>query len=536
VKTEKKSPRYTIDVTAGANGRVGKATIRVRNKEDRTTVFTDQANLTDARESQKAGERAADKLDLDPEKICKELVAKWNRTLDDLDRKKEEEAEQAAKENKDKESAPETLEERSERLFKEMPQEVQVDAENVLQNPKLISRTLADVEAMGVAGEKTLALTTYLVGTSRLLARPLAGLVRGPTASGKSYVIERTTRLFPPEAVLLATSLTPQSLYYLPPGSLQHRLIVAGERSRRQDDEVADATKPIREMLSSGRLSKLIPIKGEEGLESVLIEQEGPIAYLESTTRERIFDEDENRLLSIYTDERSKQTRKIITRLASDAAGGVGKEADPIILRHFAMQRLLRRREIVIPYAQKLGGLIPEERVEARRAFPHLLSMIQASALLHQFQRQADDQGRIIATGEDYELARKLMLKPLTRLLGESVSEAALRFLDRLKKWNRSNLASFTTVEVRNFEKHSKPAVWGWLRELADAGLVELVEEGRGRKPASWKLTKRNKSSDLEILPSLEDVLQRSLLAFRKTHLTQRRFATFSRRKVHVLR
>jgi hypothetical protein len=239
---------------------------------------------------------------------------------------------------------------------------------------------------------------------------------------------------------------------------------------------------------------------------TVLIEQEGPIAYVESTTRERIFDEDENRLLSIYTDERPEQTRRILTRLSQDAANGKVDAARPIVLRHFALQRLLQRREVLIPYAERLGELIPEERVETRRAFPHLLGMIRASALLRQYQRATDDQGRVIATGDDYKLARKLMLGPLTRLLGSGVSRAATRFLARLKKWNK--LGTFTTTEARNFEQHSKPAVWGWLRELADASLVAVEEPGRGPKATTWKLAKGgDRTKAAELLPPVEEVL-----------------------------
>ncbi len=55
--------------------------------------------------------------------------------------------------------------------------------------------------------------------------------------------------------------MTPNSLYYLPGDSLRNRIIVAGERSRVQDDERAEATRALREMLSSGKLQKLVPIR-----------------------------------------------------------------------------------------------------------------------------------------------------------------------------------------------------------------------------------------------------------------------------------
>src|SRR5262245_36341890 len=124
----------------------------------------------------------------------------------------------------------------SDAALAEMPDEVREGAAEMLRKPDLVEQVLRDLQAIGIVGEHELALTTYLVGSSRLLAKPLAALVQGATSSGKSHVVERTAETFPPEAKLLATDITQQALYYLPYGSLRHRFVVAGERSRLQDD------------------------------------------------------------------------------------------------------------------------------------------------------------------------------------------------------------------------------------------------------------------------------------------------------------
>src|SRR5262245_62435477 len=137
--------------------------------------------------------------------------------------------------------------------------------------------------------------------------------------------------------------MTPQALFHMPPGSLAHRFIVGGERSRVEDDERAEATRALREMLSAGKLTKLMPVKVEGGrIETAHIEQDGPIAYVESTTLAKVFDEDANRCLLLHTDERPEQTRRVVRRLA-DAYRGAGGAADPerVVLRHHALQRML---------------------------------------------------------------------------------------------------------------------------------------------------------------------------------------------------
>jgi hypothetical protein len=72
-------------------------------------------------------------------------------------------------------------------LLSRMPTHVRDQVRSVLEAPDLMDRIASDIEAVGVAGETRLAKTIYLVGVSRLLARPLAKIVQGPTSSGKSY-------------------------------------------------------------------------------------------------------------------------------------------------------------------------------------------------------------------------------------------------------------------------------------------------------------------------------------------------------------
>jgi hypothetical protein len=161
---------------------------------------------------------------------------------------------------------------------------------------------------------------------------------------------------------------------------------------------------------------------------------------------------------------------------------------------------MLRRREIIVPYAVRLGKLIPEKRVEARRAFPHLLGMIQASALLHQVQRDTDDQDRVIANRDDYRIAARLLQEPMCRLLGGGVSEQVRRFFERLAGWFGEN--NFTTREVKTKEETSRASVYEWLAELHRHGAVEQVEESRGKKPATWRIAEAGLNRGGNVLPT----------------------------------
>ena len=192
-----------------------------------------------------------------------------------------------------------------------MPIDVRAEAERKLHSPDLMDVISEDIERLGVVGEAKNRLILYLVGTSAQLRRPLAAIARGSSSSGKSFLCERISRLFPAEVVLHATGMTTNALYYFEPGTLKHRFIVAGERSRVQDDEQAEATRVLREMIEGGLISKALPVKEGDRMVTKQVVQEGPISYLESTTLNMIFEEDANRCLLLNTDEGSEQTRRI---------------------------------------------------------------------------------------------------------------------------------------------------------------------------------------------------------------------------------
>jgi hypothetical protein len=391
-------------------------------------------------------------------------------------------------------------------LLAAMPKVVRIEARTLLDAPNLMQRVVKDIGALGVAGEKELAATVYLVGCSRLLPEPLAAIVQGPTSSGKSYVIRKAASLFPPEAVITATQLTPQSLFYMQPGSLVHRFIVAGERSRLENDDSAEATRALRQMLSEGRLSKLLPIKVDGQLQSVLVEQDGPIAYVETTTLTKLFAEDANRCILLTSDEQPEQTRRVLSTLAAVYAHGPGVDRQRIVDRHHALQRMLQPQTVLVPYAEKLADTMGNYRVEARRAYPQVVSMIQASALLHQHQRQVDGDGRLLAAADDYQLARHLLGLPMARQLGGRIAEPAARFLDRLREWFGSE-ETFTTRNAKGKESRSKSSVYGWLAELHEAGMVDRVEEQRGNRAAQWRLSSNAPDPDAAaVLPPVENV------------------------------
>lgn len=366
-----------------------------------------------------------------------------------------------------------------------MPDAVVREASAVLrESTNLLEQAYRDVQRVGIVGEELTAMTIYLAGVSRLLSRPLSIIVQGSSSSGKSYVVECVAELFPPESKIVVQQMSPQALFYLPDGALEHKLIIGGERSRIEDDTTAEATRALREMLSSGVLRKMVPVKGVDGRQTTeVIESRGPIAFVESTTLGSIFDEDLNRCVLIHTDETESQTRRIM-RAEAVKAGGPDQDA---LNRQHAIQRLLKPHNVLIPFAGDLANLLPAERVECRRAFGHIKSCISASALLHQFQRTMTD-GCIVANEDDYATVFTLLAKPMTESVGSGVSVVAAEYWE----WIRSELSDkpFCVQDLLNIESNPKgrERSYSLVHELANRNCLTVVQVTGGTKAKYYKL------------------------------------------------
>ncbi len=156
-----------------------------------------------------------------------------------------------------------------------------------------------------------------------------------------------------------------------------------------------------------------------------------------------------------------------------------------------------------VPFADRIAALFDCDRVEVRRAFPQLLAVIQASALLHYRLRQTASDGALLAADTDYQIARRLISKSFAQSLGGGVSDSAMRFFDQLKELFPYG---FSTSEAKKEIKVGKSSAYSWLNELHEAGALEQIDPPQGNKPARWKLTGTEPVGGTAVIPSVEDI------------------------------
>ncbi len=108
-------------------------------------------------------------------------------------------------------------------------------AMELLKDPKLLDRILADFDRCGVVGEEVNKLVGYLAAVSRKLDEPLAVILQSTSAAGKSSLMEAILAFVPEEHRIKYSAMTGQSLYYLGDTDLQHKVLalVRGSESSR---------------------------------------------------------------------------------------------------------------------------------------------------------------------------------------------------------------------------------------------------------------------------------------------------------------
>ncbi|MBA2297927.1 MAG: hypothetical protein H0W14_07810 [Actinobacteria bacterium] len=111
-------------------------------------------------------------------------------------------------------------------------------AGSLAQQPRILDVFERELDGAGVVGERRPCLIIYLAVTARFLDRFASLAVKGPSASGKSWAIERVLGFFPGEAYYLLTAMSERALAY---GTepLSHRFLVLFEAAGLESGDAA---------------------------------------------------------------------------------------------------------------------------------------------------------------------------------------------------------------------------------------------------------------------------------------------------------
>jgi hypothetical protein len=388
----------------------------------------------------------------------------------------------------------------------------------LLRDPELLERILADFERCGVVGEETNKLVGYLAAVSRKLDEPLAVILQSSSAAGKSSLMEAVLAFIPDEERVQYSAMTGQSLFYMGETDLQHKILAIVE-----EEGAERASYALKLLQSEGELT--IASTGKDPSTGRLVTHayrvEGPVMIFLTTTAIEIDEELLNRCLVLTVNEGREQTRAIhrLQRERQTLEGLLQRQDRERVLKvHRDAQRLLRPLLVANPYARDLTFL--DHQTRTRRDHMKYLTLIRAIALLHQHQREVKEtthQGErlryIEVTKGDIATANRLAHEVLGRSLDELPPQTR-RLLGLLCEMVRKRCGElgieradyrFTRRDVREATGWGNTQLKLHLRRLEDLEYLLVHAGGRGQSFVYELAYAGDAESDRPVLAGLID-------------------------------
>lgn len=213
-----------------------------------------------------------------------------------------------------------------------------------------------DLETLGICDHQAEATLLYLAATSRRMSRKFSVLLVGPSAEGKSTLLNAVSQLFPPEEIMSLAFLTKAAL--MREGDLSSRVILFNEHCA--DDDLASA---LRQLISEGEVRYRLMLQGNPQT----LYLRGPLVVLEATTDQDDLDfQNRNRSLVLRINTTQEELTNRLRRIKSKCTReGIEKslEAQSVLKRHRSIQEALDSTlDVVIPFA---------EQIQFRSHLPH---------------------------------------------------------------------------------------------------------------------------------------------------------------------
>lgn len=304
-------------------------------------------------------------------------------------------------------------------------------------------------------------------------------LINGESSSGKSWITKNVLNIFSENVFSKATyrtRISPKALTYWHNAAVEPDWTWDGKVLYLEDisNEILNSDV-FKVMVSEGSTSTIVGKSNKKGVEmpaAIDIEIKGkPITFI-TTAMGTPIEEIKGRFLMIDLDESAEQTERIMFRQTQLAVSGKKEHYQKMFKEAFSQ---LKRVEVVIPeWIHNIINYMPrKEVIRWRREFPRFLEIIKCSASLHQFQRDLDEDERVIANEIDYEIARKIIKKISSSSGVEGLTRREKMAFESLINYYKENKKGCTRAEIHAY--NPKYSDRGWekvLDRLSNKGLV----------------------------------------------------------------
>ncbi len=387
---------------------------------------------------------------------------------------------------------------------RELTQVEKATAVSNLQRKNLMEWTMEMLLRTGIVGEAENAMILNVAMTSRLYEDPVSVICLSPSGNGKSYLLERVVKCFPPEDIIENTQFTDNSFFYWKDG-LKGKAIIIEDMEGAQNVEY-----PMRELITKKYITKTTVHKDAKGnMQTVQYRVEGPATFLGCTTKEKIYEDNANRCILIYLDNSKAQDKNVMDYQKQLRSGSIDRQSEQAkreILKN--MQSMLQPKKVINPFATLID--LPESVLKPRRSIGILLSFIEAITLYHQCQCTVKD-GCLETHPTHIEWGFRLLKESLFRKSDE-LSAAVRDFLESVKALlTKQKKQSFYAMEIRQVLSLHPRTLRRYIYELHEFGYVKITGGNKYKKGYEYELVGSATNNNLQssIDKHIEIVMQK---------------------------
>ena len=339
----------------------------------------------------------------------------------------------------------------------------------LLQSPDFFNKMISVTKRMGLVGETLNALVVYVVGVSRLLAKPLCLFIKGASSAGKNCLADTVLALFPQSEQQNLTSASLRSWNYMG-DRLQHKIVYVAERN-----EQSGHVHPVRLLISENELIHWVTVKRDGQFIQERQVTKGPIASISTTTRDEVEVDDETRHVSVWMDESPEQTTRIVRQALIERQ----TLADDELKAWHEVQRLLEERAgfpIEFPsWFPSIADFVGNDDVRVRRYFPAFLQACKTVALIRSFKRNEEElrkEGKITVKFTDFAIAALIFAPVFAKSLDQASEQEfeTQQHVERISARNDGRPVSAT--DLARELNISPDKAYSLLRSAKDAGTV----------------------------------------------------------------
>lgn len=277
----------------------------------------------------------------------------------------------------------------------------------ILKDTELLLRIIEEAQNHGIRGEEDTILTLTNKITLRLVKKhaPTSSniVVSDKSGAGKDVVTSTICYiLIPIDDLIHRTGLSEKALIYWATNK---------EEGWTWDEKVFYLEDPEEELL---RGQPIKVMSSGRNISSVVKDQElidldipGKPVMIVTSYLATIEEEGGRRWDAVRVDLSENLTSQVKKDKLKKAEGNSTIIENSELIS--ALQKL-KSYDVIIPFASKIAEHLPNTLV-MRTQIDKLIDYMKASAILHQYQREKDEDGRLIATWFDYDYARFLFLK-----------------------------------------------------------------------------------------------------------------------------